>query len=316
MRYTDVSITEITEATIGYYFPADNPGAATMEKLDPRNLVSDRIKRIEIGTWNMYTTALSEVSVSAYSGRIKGYFIPLIFDDDYISSGGVSGYAYSANAIWDAYIMNDTNEVAKINGSLTAANGSTVTPIAHGFIDSTGIRGSCSITQAYVAGLDFTIAKVGEKFTYTFTTPTGIDNTNAIVIINPFPSGSPQLEEHYVISNGFEVDFSSAVSFFYTVLYSEAALPSTPQHGSHTHGTASVQLRANTNLQVFSVLSRYDPANNKIQLTHNFHEQLETGSTSFGGITKTLNANSLTKFRNSGNRGNIYLFLDFPANPY
>lgn len=306
---TDPALNEVNELTLGYKMPVDNPGATTMEVLDPRNLLSERIKRVEIGAWSLYNTQLKTVNLSAYEGRVSGFLGPVIIDDD--------GYTYDGKALWDSYIFNDTNKSGALVGNMENAFGSAITQIAHGYIDVTGTPSLSPVFSASVAGQTVAIAKVGQKFTVTFNTPTGITPNNAIVVINPTASGNDELEEHNVITNGFVVDFASAVPFYYTVYSSNANLPANNESGTHLHSMANVSVNSNTNLQSFQVISRINPEKNQIEMTHNFYEQVTSGTTTFGSITRAYNALALPKFRNQyANRGYIWLLLDYPTNPF
>lgn len=310
-RFTKAGLNELSRLKQGYKLPVENEGAPAMEQIDPAAFLSNWIKRVDIGAWNLFTTPVKTVSLAAYEGIIKGIAHVEIIDDD--------GYSYDGSALFDSWIFNNQNVVAEIKGNMDAANGSNVQMVAHGFIHSNGEKGSCAIYSGYKAGLDYSIVKTGQTFDFTFAEPTGVNAQNSQLIINVLDETNDELEEYYITDNGFKVDFGTAVSFYYTIIRTETGLPPATNSGSHTHGQSGQSIMSNTNLFNFNIIRRINLGNNAVELTHNYHGQVSTGVGTFGAAEKVFNASALPKFRSrpgGATRGYIWLLLDYEANPY
>lgn len=309
-RYTKVPVNEITEITQGYKFAIDNPGAPTMEMVDPQALLTYKIKSVDIGEWDMFVNPLKTVSLAAYEGKIAGFLgTTIISDDDWI---------YDGSALWDAFIMDGQNDSSTLNGALDEAFGASISPAMMGRVSSDGT--TVSVYSAYAEGITASCVKDGDKtYTVTFNTPFGVTPQNSILLVNIDQAVSNQeIQDYRVIDNGFVVEMLSASYAFKFALYYQTAATlggkALNVHGAHTHGKGNLIIRSNTNLFNLNVITRINVAGTIAQLTHNYHGQVATGSDIFGGITKSMNSQALAQFRGregGANRGYIHLLLKY-----
>jgi len=323
--------TEQTTPLSGWGVPVSKDG-----EVDEQLILSSHFtyeENIDIGTWDMSTTALKNITLTdiANIDRIEGI---VIIDDD--------NYEYNGNALYDSYVhgqvLQDSSSVSKtVNITGTSASqfitGNTLTGNAgtRKTLGLLSISYEGQVTVLYKAdGTTFTNGgKIGEIRRLNYLGNTGDIVVESIVVIDD--GGG-----HEVWANTAKINKESAyidvkiattqtVVAFPTFIIKIVEKDLSDEHthvfsNEHSHtltgsgSTGTIFASNGFARKSVQVIARLDRANNRIQLTHNNPSGISEVMSSFGVFTVNQSYSTMQKYKQTSgdkNRGRIIIKRKF-----